>query len=86
MTTSQIHQALGHALAKLDDPSFATAEGFLGGRKGIRLLRTTHARASSMDRSRITDLGRVIFDSVSPRSRIASLYERLVSSLSGNPS
>jgi len=85
MTTTQIYQALGLALRRLDDPTYAAAEGFFGERKEARLLRTAHARASTFDSARLGDLGRLIADNLSPRSQIAGLCEALFSSVSQDP-
>ncbi len=61
------YAALGRALARLDDPSFAETQGFFGGQKIARQLRRMHARAASLQPAALGDLGRIIGDIISPR-------------------
>lgn len=75
------YAALGRALARLNDPSFAQTQGFLGGPKVARQLRRMHERAASLQAAALGNLGRIIGDNVSPSSESSTLFSKLYESL-----
>jgi hypothetical protein len=72
-TIAQTYEALGRSIARLSDSSFAKTQGFTGGAKQLRLLRSAHARAAPLTHAELADLGRLIADYLSPHSEIATL-------------
>jgi hypothetical protein len=78
----ELYKELGKALSELRNVDFARAQGFMGGAKQVRLLRTAHARASSLKREELRDLGRLVSEYFSSRSQIALLLSSLYASLS----
>jgi hypothetical protein len=82
MSTIESYELLGRFIGRLNDASFARMQGFTGGPKQVRLLRNAHARAATLKRAELVDLGRLISDYLSPGSDIANVYGSIFATVS----